>query len=198
MNRSSCRFAAPWRAFAFSASLLLLMAAPAMAQESKSSPESSASGVFFHWLNFAIIVLLIGYFFWKSGPYFRGHAEEVSRKIAEGARAREAAEKQRREVEAKLAGIGQEIERIREEAKRGTAGETERLRALARQEAETIERAAQAEIAAARRNARLELKALAARLAADRAEALLRDEITPEAEAGLFHRFIEELQGSAN
>lgn len=197
MNRT-VRFCEPWRALALSSVFVLLMAAPAMAQEVKPSAEASASGVFFHWLNFAIIVLVIGYFFWKSGPYFHGHAEEISRKIAEGARAREAAERQQREAEAKLAGIDREIARIREEAKRGTEGETERLRALARQEAETIERAAHAEIAAARRNARLELKALAGRLAAERAEAMLRDEITPEAEAGLFRGFIEELQGSAN
>ena len=55
--------------------------------------------------------------------------------------------RQRREVQAKLAGIDEEVERIREEAKRDAEAEAVRLRNLARQEAEMIERAAQAEIA---------------------------------------------------
>jgi F-type H+-transporting ATPase subunit b len=101
-------------------------------------------------------------------------------------------------VQAKLAGIEQEVARIRVDAKRDAEAEAVRLRALARQEAEVIERAAQAEIKAAQRAAQLELKAFAARLAVDRAEALLTTEITPEAQATLFHTFVAELQRSAN
>ncbi|MGH9690754.1 MAG: hypothetical protein ACRD4C_06670 [Candidatus Acidiferrales bacterium] len=187
-----------WRSLVFFAAFFLLMAAPALAQESQPSSENSPIGVFFHWLNFLIVFFAIAYLFWKGGPYFRGHAEEISQKIAEGARARETAEKQRREVAAKLAGIDQEIAAIRAEAKRGTEAEVARVRALARQEAEAIESAAQAEITAAQRSAHLELKTLAARLAIERAETVLRGEITPGEEAGLFSAFIEELQRSAN
>ena len=60
-----------------------------------------------------------------------------------------------------------------------------------------IERAAQEEIAAAQRAARLEMKSLAARLAIERAEFLLRQELTP-AEAALFRGFVGDLQRSAN
>jgi F-type H+-transporting ATPase subunit b len=187
-----------WRSLGISAAFLFLTVAPAFAQESQPSAENSPMGEFFHWLNFVIVVVAIGYLFWKAAPAFRSHAEEISQKIAEGTRAREAAEKQRRDVEAKLAGIDQEVAVMRAEAKRGTEAEVARLRVLARQEAEIIERAAQAEIAAAQRSAHLELKALAARLAIERAEALLRSEMSAEAEAGLFRTFVEELQGSAN
>jgi F-type H+-transporting ATPase subunit b len=174
------------------------MAVPALAQEGESSPADSSIGQVFRWLNFAIIFGLIVYGLRKAGPYFRGRSEEISRKIAEGARAREAAEKQRREAQAKLAGIDTEVAGLRVEAKRGAEAEAERLRALARTEADTIERAGQAEIAAAERAARLELKALAARLAVERAEAVLRQEMTPNAEAALFRTFVAELEGSAN
>ena len=61
-----------------------------------------------------------------------------------------------------------------------------------------IERAAQAEIAAAERAARIELKALAAQSAVERAEVLLRDKLTPTSESGLFTAFVAELEGSAN
>jgi F-type H+-transporting ATPase subunit b len=179
--------------------LVLLTALPVLAQEGEASPADSPIGWIFRWLNFAIVFGAISYLAWiKGGPYFRGQAEEISRKIAEGARAREAAERQRKEAQAKLANIESEIATMRAEAKRDAEAEAQRLRALAREEAEKIERAAQAEIAAAERAARTELKALAARMAVERAEALLRKELTPKSEAALFQAFVQELERSVN
>jgi F-type H+-transporting ATPase subunit b len=177
----------------------LLIASPALAEEAAPKPEDSPAGWIFRWINFAIVFAAIVYFFAKvAAPALRVRSEEIAQKIAEGARAREAAERQRAEVQAKLAGIEQEVARIRVDAKRDAEVEAVRLRALARHEAEVIERAAQAEIKAAQRAAQLELKAFAARLAVDRAEAMLTTEITPEAQATLFHTFVAELQRSAN
>jgi len=179
--------------------LVLIVTLPAVAQETGPSPADSTIGWGFRWLNFAIILAGILYFAIKvCGPYFRGRKEEIARQVAEGARAREAAEKLREEVRQKLAGIDKEVALIREEAKRGTEAEAKRVRELARREAETIERAAEAEIAAAQRNARLELKTLAAGLAIERAEELLKKDLTPQAEAELIHTFVRQLGESAN
>jgi F-type H+-transporting ATPase subunit b len=179
--------------------LLLLAALPVLAQEGEASPVDSPAGWIFRWLNFAIVFGAIGYLAWKKGgPYFRAQAEEISRKIAEGARAREVAERQRQEVQAKLANIESEIATIRTESKRDADAEAQRLRSLAREEAQKIERAAQAEIAAAERASRMELKTLAARMAVERAEALLRKELTPKSEAALFQAFVQELERSVN
>ncbi len=177
---------------------LFLTAAPALAQENQPSQADSSMGWIFRWINFAIVVALIAYGFCKARPAFRRHTEEISQKIAEGTRAREAAEQQRREAQAKLAGIDAEVATLREDAKRGAGAEAERIRALAKSEAEMIERAAQAEIVAAERAARLELKAAAARVAVERAEGLLRDEMTPSTESALFQTFVAELERSAN
>lgn len=177
---------------------LLLAAAPVLAQEGEPSPADSPTGWVFRWINFAIVLGLIVYALRKAAPSFRSRADEISQRIAEGTRAREAAEKQRREAQAKLAGIDAEVSTMRADAKRGAEAEAERLRELARVEAETIERAAQAEIAAAERAVRLELKAMAARMAVERAEASLRKELTPQAEATLFGSFVAELEGKAN
>lgn len=176
----------------------LLIAMPAFAQENQSSAANSSTGWIFRWVNFAIVLGLIIYGFRKAAPSFRNHAEEISQRIAEGTRAREAAERQRAEAQAKLAGIEQEVAALRVEAKRGAEAEAQRLRELARTEAEMIEKAGQDEIAAAERAARLELKDLAARLAIERAEAALRAEMTPESEAVLFGTFVAELEGRAN
>ncbi|HUA00126.1 MAG TPA: hypothetical protein VMB02_07335 [Candidatus Aquilonibacter sp.] len=180
------------------AALVLFLAAPVFAQDDNSSPADSTTGWVFRWLNFAIVLGLAIYALGKAGPYFRHHAEDISEKIAEGARAREAAEADRRAAQAKLAGIETEVAAMRADAKRGAQAETERLRAIAKAEAEAIERAAQAEIAAAERAARLELKAFAAQIAVERAEALLRSELTPQTEAALFGNFVAELEGSSN
>jgi F-type H+-transporting ATPase subunit b len=180
------------------ATFFLLLALPVFAQDDQPSPADSTTGWVFRWLNFAIVLGLFIYAFSKAAPYFRRHAQEISEKIAEGTRAREAAEADRRAAQAKLAEIETEVAAMRVEAKRSAQAEGERLRAQARAEAEAIERSAQAEIVAAERAARLQLKALAARMAVEHAEALLRSELTPRTEAALFGNFVAELEGSPN
>lgn len=182
----------------FLAMCALLAASPALAQEGSASPVDSPTGLVFRWINFAIVAALIIWGFGKAAPSFRAQRELIGQKIAEGTRAREVAEQRRREVEEKMKGLGQEIERIRAEAKKAGEAEAIRLRAAAKEDAQKIERAAQAEIAAAERAARMELKTLAAGMAVDRAEVLLRDELTPKAEAALFSGFVGELERSAN
>jgi F0F1-type ATP synthase membrane subunit b/b' len=177
---------------------VILLSQPSFAQESAPAPEDSPSGVIFRWLNFAIVFALIIWGLRKVVPYFRKNAEDISARIAEGTHAREAAEQRRREVQEKIARIPQEIEKMRADAKRGMQAEGERLRGLAKIEAEMIERSAQAEIAAAERAARIELKVIAADLAVERAAAVLRGELTPEAEASLFRGFVADLNGSPN
>ena len=171
------------------AALFFLLAAPVLAQEGGSVTDAPIGQVF-RWINFAIVFGLIVWGFSKAVPYFRRHAEEISQKIAEGARAREAAEKRRAEAQAKLATIGAEVVQMREESKRASALEAERLKALAKTEAEAIERAAQAEIAATEHAARLELKTLAARMAVEKAESLLRQELKPKVESDRFFEFV--------
>lgn len=178
--------------------VLLLVCAPATAQESSPSPADSPTGWVFRWLNFAIVLALIVYGFRKAAPSFRRNADEIGRRIAEGTRAREAAEQQRRAAQAKLAGVPNEVAALRVEAKRSAEAEADRLKELARTEAEAIERAAQAEIAAAEHAARRELKAYAAELALERAEAQLRRDLTPQAEAVLFGTFVGQLERSLN
>jgi F-type H+-transporting ATPase subunit b len=183
----------------FLAVFFFLAEIPVLAQEGEPSPADSPTGWIFRWLNFAIVFGAIAYLAVKVGrPAFRANAEEISKKIEEGARAREAAEKQRKEMETKLANLPNEIAAMRAEAKRDSETEAQRLRALAREEAQKIEKAALAEIAAAERASQMELKALAARMAVERAEALLRQELTPSAEQKLFQTFVAELERSVN
>jgi F-type H+-transporting ATPase subunit b len=177
----------------------LLIAAPAFAQEEGTQPENTTAGWIFRWLNFAIVFFAIVYVLVKkAGPAFRANAVAIQSAIAEGTRAREEAEQRRMEAERKLAGIEQEITVIRLQAKRDAEVEADRIRNLAREEAIKMDRAAELEIAAAERAARMELKATAARLAIERAEAQLREQLTPPADSKLVRNFVGDLAGSRN
>ena len=178
--------------------MLLLTAAPVFAQEGASATESPV-GRTFRWLNFIVVLVLLAWVIAKfGGPAFRNRAAAISEKIAEGARAREAAERQRQEIRAKVANLQNEIEQLRAQGKRDADDEARRLRDTVRGESEKIEQAAHAEIEAAARAARLELKALGARLSIQLAEALLRQELTAQAEAKLFRSFVGELGRTVN
>jgi len=178
---------------------MLLIALPALAQGESAPPEDTTTGWIFRWLNFSIV---FGAAVWalktKAGPAFRKHADAIQAAIAEGTRAREEAEQRRQEAEQKLAGIPQEVEALRAEAKRDADAEAERIRKLARDEAAKMDHAAELEIAAAERAARLELKATAARLAIERAESQLRQQLNPPADSQLVRNFIGDLDGSRN
>jgi F-type H+-transporting ATPase subunit b len=177
---------------------MLLAAVPAFAQDTAAETESPV-GHIFRWLNFAIVLGILAFVIVKYGaPGFRSRAAGISEKIAEGTRAREAAERQRQEIRAKVANLENEIEQLRVQGKRDAEDEARRLRDAVRGESEKIEQAARAEIEAAARAGRLELKVLGARLSVQLAQAMLRQELTAEAEAKLFRSFVGELGRNVN
>ncbi len=179
--------------------MALVIAAPVFAQEEGNQPENTTAGWIFRWLNFAIVFGAIVYVLVKkAGPAFRARAAAIQAAIAEGTRAREEAEERRREAERKIAGIQQEIAAMQLRAKRDAEVEADRIRSLAREEAMKMDRAAELEIVAAERAARFELKAAAARLAIERAEAQLRQQLTPPADSRLVRNFVGDLAGSRN
>jgi F-type H+-transporting ATPase subunit b len=178
--------------------LALIFAAPAFAQEE--GPETTTTGWVFRWLNFAIVFFAIVWAFSKAGPYFRAHAESIQAAVAEGTRAREEAEAKKRDAEARLANLPAEIDALKAQARRDAEADRERIKATTREEAAKVERAADIEIAAAERAAILSLKSVAARLAVERAEVLLREQITPGSDSVIVSVFVADLasNGSSN
>ena len=158
--------------------LVLLLAAARVRAGDQPSPADSSTGWVFRWLNFAIVLAIVIYALRKAAPYFRtprrrnlredrrGNARARSRRSGSAARRRQSSP--------------ESIRKWRRCARTPSAAHKLKASACARMakaEAEAIERSAQAEIAAAERAARLELKALAARIAIERAEAVLRAEL---------------------
>ena len=177
---------------------LVAIAAPALAANN-GQPADSAVGWVFRWLNFALVFGGGGYLLAKKAPaVFRARAEGIASRIAEAHRLREEAERRLHEAAEKLQNLEQEVAQLRAAAQQDAAAEAGRIRELARDEAQKIARAAQSEVEATERAARIELRATAARLAVERAEALLRRQMTARAEAGLFQNFVASLARSVD
>jgi F-type H+-transporting ATPase subunit b len=168
------------------------------ADESGNARNEQATELF-KWINFAIVAGLIAWVFLKlTPPFFRKNAEAISSAITKATAAKAEAQRQLREAEGKLARLEQEITELRAGREREGAAEAERIRNVTHSDVEKIGAAAKAEIEAAERAARLELKATAANLAVDGAESLLAKELTPQAQESLVAAFVETLEGRRN
>ena len=153
----------------------------------------------FKWINFAIVAGLIVWIFGKLlPPVFRRHADTIGSAITKATAAKAAADAQLRDAETKLANLQKEVAELRAFAEREATAEVARIRAATQTDAQKIATATKAEIEAAERAARLELKALAAKLAVDGAESLLAKQLTPQAQESLVSSFVKSLEGRPN
>jgi F0F1-type ATP synthase membrane subunit b/b' len=168
---------------------------PALAQEGPSDVTNMPIGSIFRWLNFLLVFGVLAYLIVQYGaPYFRARADSIAKSIAEAAQARARAELELQEWSQKLSSVERDIEEERRTAQRESAADRERIRVLTKSEVDKIHQAARAEISAAERAGAQELRAIAARLATDRAGALIREQINAAAEASLFGSFVGELE----
>jgi F-type H+-transporting ATPase subunit b len=176
-----------------------IVAAPVFAAANPQEAAETTTGWIYRWINFLIFVgVLVWVFAKKTPPYFRNRQKAIADAMAESAQAREDADRQERAAEQKMASLDREVADMRSRAKQESAAETQRIRALAQEEAKRIERAGQMEIRAAERAAQSELKAIAARLAIERAESLLAEQLNSQAESNLFLGFVAALEGASN
>lgn len=183
--------------FVCGASLLFSVAASA-AEEGASNSAAAATEIF-KWINFAIVAGALIWVFAKIlPPKFRANAQNISSAITKATAAKAEADRQLNDAQQRLARLEDEVHALRAEAQKDAAAEAERLRALAKSDVEKVAIAAKAEIAAAERAARIELKALAARLAVDNAESLVAKQLTPQTQEALVANFVDSLQGSPN
>ena len=173
---------------------------PACAAEGAGGVAEQPIGITFKWIHFVLIaVLLIWLFVFKlPGTFFRPNADKISEAISKATAAKAEADRQLREAAVKLTTLEQEVAAFRAMALKESTAEVERLRAATRTEATKIQAAAKAEIAAAERAARVELKALAAKLAVDKAETLVAQQMTPAVQDALINNFVQSLQGRPN
>jgi len=171
----------------------------ARAAEEGGSPAEQPVGTVFKWIHFVILAGLAYWVFAKLlPPVFRRNADNITAAIAKATAAKAEAEKRLQNAAAKLANLEKEIAEFRAIAQREASAEIARLRVITKGDVEKIGTAAKAEIEAAERSARVELKALAAKLAVDGAESLLARQMTPSVQEALISQFVQSLQGRPN
>lgn len=188
-----------WKLFAGALVILLFAAAGAHAAEEGGSATTERANEIFKWINFAIVAGLLAWVFLKLTPsFFRKNAETISSAISKATAAKAEADRRLREAEEKLAKLDQEVAQLRATAKSEMAAEAERLRAATENDIQRVGLAEKAEIEAAERAARLELKVIAANLAVDEAETLLTKELTPKVQESLVAAFVNSLEGRPN
>ena len=150
-------------------------------------PETVASA--FEIINFSIIVLGIGIPLVRWCPKFlRKRAEKVRTDIEAARKVTEDANSRLSAVEAKLASIGEEIEKFRVEVERECVEDEARIQSSLKEESERIVASAEQEIAMAAAQARRGLRNFAADLAVDQAAKKLV--LTPETDRALIAEFV--------
>jgi F0F1-type ATP synthase membrane subunit b/b' len=179
--------------------LFFLVAIAARAAEEGGNAAEQPVGLTFKWIHFVIIAIILVWLFGKAlPPVFRSNAETISAAITSATAAKAEADRKLNEASSKLANLEKEITQFRVTAAKEATAEAERLRKAGQSEAEKIAAAGRAEIQAAERAARLELQAIAAKIAVDRAEALVAQQMTPATQESLFNSFVLTLQGRLN
>lgn len=184
--------------FAALSFIFLSAATAAQAAEEASGPAEHTNEIF-KWINFAIVAGVIVWLFAKKlPPIFRGNAEKISSAISKATAAKAEADRQLKEAQTKLANMKQEIDALRATAEKDGVAEGDRIRNQTVSDAKKISAAGKMEVDAAERAARLELKAIAAKLAVDGAELLLAKQLTPAVQATVLAHFANRLEGKAN
>jgi len=176
----------------------LLLALSAHAEETGPASQQSTENLF-KWINFAVVAGVIAWLCVKKGPGFFGRrADAISSDIQKSTEAKKKAEQQLLDAETKLQNLEKEVADLRATAQRESAAEADRIRDFTVTDEQKIAEAGKAEVVAAERAARLELKALAATLAVSGAESLLVKQLTPAAQEALINNFVKTLDGRPN
>jgi F-type H+-transporting ATPase subunit b len=176
----------------------LFLVLSAQAEEAGSASQQSAENLF-KWINFAIVAGVIVWLCLKKGPGFFGRrADVISSEIQKSTEAKKQADQQLHDAETRLRNLEKEVADLRASAQRESEAEADRIRALTATDEQKIAEAGKAEVDAAERAARLELKALAANLAVSGAESLLVKQLTPAAQEALINNFVKTLEGRPN
>lgn len=197
------------RLFATLALALTLSLAPVIAQEQGGSAQAAEqtgnSGAekpglaIWQWINFAILVGVLGWLASKQGgPFFAGRAKGITEGLAAGAKAKNEAEARARAVDERLANLKDEIAEMRSQAREEREREADRIRRDTQGEITRIRAHAEQELESAGKQARLQVQRFTAKLAIDLAEQKIRSRMSSETQGSLFDRFLRDLpDGSA-
>ena len=172
---------------------VLLTALPALAEETKSG-ESGGLSPIWTWINFIILVGVLGYLIAKNmGPMLAARTHKIQEGLAAGEKAKAEADARAAAVDVQLKNLGGEIEKLRASAASDREREASRIARDTETELARIETHASQEIESAGKAARLDVRRYAAKLAIELAEQKLRARMSPDVQASLVRNFIGDI-----
>jgi F-type H+-transporting ATPase subunit b len=164
--------------------------------EKEAAAEHSDPTLKWKWINFAILAGVLGYLIGKNAPgFFKGRTAAIQRDIREATKLRQAAEARAREMEQRLAALGEEIEKLRREAKEHMAHEGERIRQETASQIARVQQTAEQEIDSHAKHVTQELKEYSAKLAVDLAQQRIQSQMNGDTQNALVNRFLHDLNG---
>ena len=176
---------------------------PALAQ-TETKPETAAESKGDPWLvwkaaNFVILVGLLGYMIKKrGGAFFENRTRQIQASMREAEQANREAQERIVLMERRLAGLGDEIEKLRSNMRHEMAAEGERIRLETERHIHRIQAQAEQEIESMTKRARRELKMYAAGLALESAEQQLTSRISNDIDGRLVSSFSDSLRSRSS
>ena len=178
--------------------LLTLAASPVWAAEEGGHGEHEGIPVkplIYAGINFVVLIFILGYFLRKPmKEFFASRAALIRKDIGDSEARKDQAEKKYKEYETRLAQIEKEMGTLVAQLKQDGQLEKERLVETAKFQIESLQQTSKRIMGAELRRAKEELKKETATLAAQLAEDLLRQNITPEDQKRLVKSYLEKME----
>jgi F0F1-type ATP synthase membrane subunit b/b' len=176
----------------------LAFASYALPQESPAAQTKEAEQgdtlIWWKWANFVILAAGLGYLIGKNvPPLFRKQSDEIQNALAESAKIKQEAAAYAASVEARLANLQNEIQKLRTDAHAEMTRESERIRHETEHHVQRIREQSVQELELMTRAAKDELRKYAAELAIGLAEERIRFRMNPELQDRLANGFLREL-----
>ncbi len=197
-----------WFVIALFAALAVIwsFAPAALAQAVAETPAAQAGHTGQHtdpwiWWKLANLVILVGVLWYllakPAANFFRSRTEQIQQGITDAAKARNEGEERVAEMERRMDGLGEEIERLRLRLRQEMAAEGERIRRETERHLRKIQADAEQEIDLMTKAARRDLKTYSAELALQSAEQQLKARMTNDVENTLVNSFVDDLRARA-
>ena len=180
----------------------LAFASYAMPQEGAAAKANEAehgdSMIWWEWANFVILAAVLGYLIGKHvPPLFQKQSKDIQSALAEAAKIKQEATAYAAGIEARLANLQDEIQRLRESAHSEMVAESQRIRSETEHHLQRIREQAAQEIDLMTRASKDELRKYAAELAIGLAEERIRFRMNPDTQQNLAESFLHDLRERA-
>ncbi|HMD47850.1 MAG TPA: ATP synthase F0 subunit B [Bryobacteraceae bacterium] len=184
----------------------LALASCALPQESAAPKAETGQGdplIWWKWANFLILAGGLGYLIRKNvPPLFEKQSSEIQSALREAAKVKADAAAYAAGIDARVANLQSEVEKLRVSARADMAAESERIRRETEHHVQRIREQTAQEIELMTRSATAGLRKYAAELAMGLAEQRIRSRMNPEVQQSLAEGFLHDLRertpGSAN